>query len=292
MITYPDSFTFISDEVSQDLPTVLAFAQRHGFGGFELRSMFGRAFRDLTTTDIAEIKRATREAGCAVIGCATPVFKCGLTSGTEITEHRDIFRRSLETAQSLGAGLLRVFTFLRRDSVSHARDIARAAEQVSRLQELCAGSRMRIGVENESSCIVGTGEEVRRFLLSGARPELGVIWDPCNTLYVPGYTGGATDGFAEVAARVVHVHVKDASRRNGPTPEARPVGRGDVGWRACFRALIAAGFTGGLSLETHWREKALNPAELHLPGGFGFSAGGEAASEVCLGEIRRILSER
>jgi hypothetical protein len=44
MLSYPASFTFISDEVSQDPAAVVAFALKHGFGGFELRSMCGRHF--------------------------------------------------------------------------------------------------------------------------------------------------------------------------------------------------------------------------------------------------------
>ena len=89
---------------------------------------------------------------------------------------------------------------------------------------------MRIGIENEASCMMATGGETERLLRSAADPRLTVVWDPCNVLYVPGFAGTATQGFAQIAARVGHIHIKDAVR----TPqgaEARKLGEGDVGWK-------------------------------------------------------------
>ena len=110
---FPDNITIISDEVSQDLPVISAFVREFRLPGIELRSLNGRAFKDLTRSDIAEVNTASRAEGWRVVGCATPVFKCDLDDTTAIAAHRDIFKRSLEVAHELNAGLLRVFTFLR-----------------------------------------------------------------------------------------------------------------------------------------------------------------------------------
>ena len=285
---FPSSFTFISDEVSQDPAVVVAFARRHGLAGFELRSMFGRQFRDLTPADIREIRQRTNDAGMRVVSCATPVFKCPLGLAHECEAHRDIFRRSVETAQALDCRLLRVFTFLRRSERATDDDVARAAAEINALLPLCPEG-IRLGVENEASCIVATGEEVGRFLRSDLAPQVGIIWDPCNVLYVSSFTDVATAGFASIGGKLAHVHVKDACReRTGPA--ACPVGRGDVGWPAHFQEIAATGYAGLYSLETHWRRQALDQKELHLPGGYGFSAGGEAASETCLAEIGRMVA--
>ena len=113
MISFPASLTFISDEVSQDPRVVVAFAQRHGFNAIELRSMFGRAFRDLTPNDVSELARILADAGLQVVGCSTPVFKCQLDDAAQRREHVEVFRRSVDVAVALGAPLLRVFAFLR-----------------------------------------------------------------------------------------------------------------------------------------------------------------------------------
>src|SRR5258706_133406 len=111
---FPDSFTFISDEVSQDLAVLRAFVREFQLPGIELRSFAGRAFKDLTREDVAVIAAAARDEGWRIFGCSTPVFKCGIDDTAAIAEHREIFKRSLDVARTLNCDLLRVFTFLRQ----------------------------------------------------------------------------------------------------------------------------------------------------------------------------------
>jgi sugar phosphate isomerase/epimerase len=287
MISYPASCTFISDEVSQDPVAVAAFARRHGFSGVELRSMFGRSFRDLTRADVAEISRILQAHGLRVFGCATPVFKCPLGDTVQTAEHGEIFRRSVEVAVALNAPLLRVFTFLRGARPTDDSELARAASGINGLLEFLP-TGMRIGVENEASCLMATGAETERFLQNGADDRLTIVWDPCNVLYVPGYNGAATEAFPRIAPRVSHIHVKDAARTASGL-EARKLGDGDTGWPAHLAEIARSGYRGLLSLETHWRVKTLEASALHLPGGFGFSEGGEAASEACVVALREML---
>ena len=56
-MTFPEKFTFLSDEVSQDLPVIRAFVREFKLPGIELRSFAGRAFKDLTRDDVAEAIR-------------------------------------------------------------------------------------------------------------------------------------------------------------------------------------------------------------------------------------------
>ena len=83
------AFTFISDEVSQELPVVARFAREFGLGGFELRSFAGRAFKDLTAADVAAVRAVVRAEGWRVVGCASPVFKCALDDAAEIARVND-----------------------------------------------------------------------------------------------------------------------------------------------------------------------------------------------------------
>ena len=287
MISYPKSFTFISDEVSQDPLVVAAFARRHGLAGIELRSMFGRSFRELTRSDVAEIARIMTDEGLKVFGCATPVFKCTLGNAAQKAEHEDVFRRSVEVAAVLGAPLLRVFTFLRGERAPTDSELAQAAGHINQLPTLCP-AEMTIGVENEASCLMGTAGETQRLLGSGADARLTIIWDPCNVLYVPGFNGAATEGFSRIATRVGHVHVKDAVR-TASGGDARKMGEGAVGWKKHFGEIDHSGYRGRFSLETHWRVRKLDATALHLPGGFGFSDGGEPASEACFEAIQAMV---
>ena len=284
---FPGSFSIISDEVSQQIGEVARFVRRFGLSGFELRSLNGRAFKDLTRDDLTSVATLCRGEGWKIHGCATPVFKCALDDAAAIREHEDIFKRSLEAALVLECNLVRVFSFLRRPGVPDAATLECIAAHLRRLGELAAGTGVRIGLENESSCIIGAGDELLRILPLLPVESFGAIWDPCNVLYVPEAGLPVTWPFAQLLPRIVHIHVKDAVRR-APTPMPVPVGLGKVGWGRHLREIARAGYTGLLSLETHWRVQRIDDALLHLPAGHTFSRGGEEASAVCLGNLRAL----
>ncbi len=286
--------TIISDEVSQDIAEVTDFVREFGLPGIELRSMFGRAFKDLTPTDIATIAHTARDEGTRVFGCATPVFKCRLDDAAAIREHLDIFRRSLDIACTLGSDFVRVFTFLRHASpAENQAALPRVAEHLAQLVEIARGMPVRIGVENELSCIVAKEEELKPVFNRLAQPAIGIVWDPCNILYLPDEPPVPRAGFAELAPRVLHVHVKDAVRgmRAGAALPATsvPVGLGDVNWRSHLPEIFRCGYEGLLSLETHWRVAELAEEELHLPSGYAFSRGGAVASRVCMHNLNALI---
>ena len=294
-----DRLTVLSDEISQDLPVVAAFVREFGLKGIELRSAFGRAFKDLTAADLAEVGWTAGSEGWAIYGCATPVFKCELGDTAATREHGEIFRRSLDTAQLLDCKLLRVFTFLRRAGAGPlAVDTAKQiAEHLRPLCDLAAEAGIKVGIENAASCLVGTPAETALLCQQLAHPAAGIIWDPCNVLYVPEWSNpvpgqSAAEALAaayrELAPHIIHVHVKDALRAPGG-PQAAPVGAGHVGWAEQLGAIRESSYSGLISLETHWRKAvALDAHTLHLPGGYGFSAGGEEASRICFSTLRKL----
>jgi sugar phosphate isomerase/epimerase len=283
--------SILTDEVSQDLDAVLRFARDFSLEGIEVRSLFGKAFRDLSQSEIAEIATKCRDAGIGVSGCASPVFKCDLDDQAAIDEHLDLFRRSLEAAQMLGSDLVRVFTFIRRSHPATSDELRRAAEVFPRLLEAAQGSGVRIGIENEASCIVGSGAEMREFLSHlPPDPQLGVVWDPCNVLYLDGTNDPVHVDYPAIADRVCHIHIKDASREGERAAKTCvEIGTGAIDFPAQFRALKADGYRGWITLETHWRNVPLDAETQHLPAGYGFSANAEPASRICMAHLQRLV---
>ncbi len=283
----------LTDEVSQELDVVLRFAREFHLHGIELRSLFGKAFKDLTPAEILTIAERSRDAGLAIAGCASPVFKCDIHSASDIAAHRELFRRAIETAHTLGGNLIRVFTFMRNAHTTTADEIARAADHFPALLEIAEGSGVRVGVENEASCLVATGAEMRDFLARlPAHPQLGVVWDPCNVLYLDGTNDPIRDDFPFIADRVIHFHVKDAARTGTHAAErCVELGTGSLDFPAQIRALQARDYRGWLSLETHWRSVPLDDESQHLPAGHAFSAHAEPASRICMAHLRRWLEK-
>ena len=293
-MNFPSSVVVISDEVSQDLAIIGAFLREFKLPGLELRSFNGRAFKDLTPADVAAVAAASRAEGWRVVGCATPVFKCDLDDTAAVSAHREIFKRSLEVARALDCDLLRVFTFLRTANPGEPAKQRRVAEHLLGLLDLAAGSGVRLGVENEHSCLAASATETAAILAPLPTDRIGAIWDPCNVLYVPGAAAPVPADLELLGSRVIHLHVKDARRRIAPPPgeliaEGTPVGLGEVDWRGHFHVLRANGYRGLLSLETHWRVEKLDDALLHLPAGHAFSHGGETASRTCMHNLRALL---
>lgn len=279
----------ITDEVSQELDDVLRFAADFKLDGIEVRSLFGRAFKDLTRADLELIARKSRDAGLAIAGCASPVFKCNLDAPDEIASHVELFKRSVEAAHILGSDIVRVFTFLRRSHPATSADIERAASHFGKLLDAVRGTNVRIGIENESSCIVANGSETAELWRHlPESPQFGLVWDPCNCLYVDGSNDPIRDDYPLIADRVIHVHVKDA-KRDGARPALKCVelGNGSLDFPAHLRDLKTRGYHGWISLETHWRSIPLDDAIQHLPAGYSFSANAEPASRICMEHLQR-----
>lgn len=289
---FPQSYSFISDEVSQELPVLRQFVREFKLPGIELRSFGGRAFKDLTPADVSAIGAASKEDGWRVFGCATPVFKCAISDQAAIKEHREIFRRSVEAARELGSDLVRIFTFLRESNPLEPKRLEQIKDELRGLADLAKGSGVRIGLENEHSCMTATVEEMQAVLDGLPADQFGAIWDPCNVLYVPGAALPVADNIKQLSSRLFHVHVKDAIQRppvdSSYIAVGMPVGLGDVNWRAHLQALKDVGYKGILSLETHWRLEKIDEKMLHLPAGHAFSHGGEVASRTCLHNLKAL----
>jgi L-ribulose-5-phosphate 3-epimerase len=292
-MTFPSSYSIISDEVSQDLAVIRGFVREFKLPGIELRSMNGRAFKDLTNDDVGSISAAAREEGWKIIGCSTPVFKCEIDDPNGIREHRDIFKRSLDVAHKLDSKLLRIFTFLRKPNPTEPQRLKRVTEELLGLVDIAKGSGVKIGIENEHSCLVGTVDEMLGILTGLPADQVGAIWDPCNVLYVPNAAPPSPQDLTRLGARLFHIHLKDAMRRPAATSGAliavgTPVGIGEVNWRAHLQELQRMGYRGMLSLETHWRLEKIDDSLLHLPAGHAFSHGGEVASRTCYHNIKAL----
>jgi L-ribulose-5-phosphate 3-epimerase len=77
-------------------------------------------------------------------------------------------------------------------------------------------------------------------------PALGVIWDPGNEAVMD--SEPFPGGYDQVRDRVIHVHLKDADEAGN----WRKMGTGIIDYAGQFRALAEDGYTGLLSLETHY----------------------------------------
>jgi len=280
----------ITDEISQDFAHALDVCLEYGAVGAEIRSVWDTRVQDLSDKQVAEMKSILADRGMEVCCIASPFLKCDLGDEQAYEEHLLLLRRCIEIAHAFGTtNLVRVFTFWKKGPLEPVFEhIVKAYEAPLKIAEEMDAV---LGVENEASCYLGTGEEVARFLARFDTPRLAAVWDPANQVHAHG-APPYPNGYEAVRERMVHMHIKDSvwDETEGKARSAA-IGEGDIDLRGQIRALLDDGYEGYVSLETHWRPKALTEEQLNRPGGAAFSSQGEYGSRVCFENLNRIIAE-
>ncbi len=282
----------ITDEVSQDFQRAADVAVEYGLDALEIRSVWNKNPQDLNRDEISRIRGILEDTGLEICGIAGPFFKCELDSPEEIRQHHDILRRCIALGKAVGCDLVRGFTFWRHGV--RAEDVwTRIIAEFEEAARIVETEDAIIGIENEHSTFLGTGQVTGKFLDDLAAPRVKAIWDPLNSLAdAQVYETPFPDGYEAIKKHMIHMHVKDGKRNpEGSEPIFTCVGEGEIGFKAHFEALVQDGYDGYVSLETHWRLTAMEGVDIQRPSGEKFSASGEEASRKCLDYILKAVSE-
>jgi len=234
-----------------------------GMTGAELRVVFGKNILDLSDEEVERARQIVASEGLKVISLSSPLLKCVLPGGPELDTRfqHDVFaskhtfedqprllRRAFDIAHRTGARIIRVFSYWR--TVEPERCFPRIIEALGDLARQAAPEDLIIGLENEHACNVSTGADVARVLAAVDHPNLQAVWDPANA-YVAGEIP-YPDGFSRLPAnRIAHVHAKDCHLVNGQ-PRWGALGCCALDWKGQIAALLDSGYSGYVSLETHW----------------------------------------
>ena len=279
----------ITDEFSQDFERVCATAAELGIPELEIRTAWGKNVLAMSDREIRRLKDVADRHGRRIVCVASPVYKCVLPEGGEVDRrfHHDAFQASfrfdeqprilgtaLEIAARLEAPFVRVFSFWR--TVEPERNFDRIAEILAEGGEVARGTGILLALENEHACHFATGGEIGRVVGLLDPEAYGIVWDPANAC-VAGERA-FPNGFGNVPTeRICHVHAKDCTidSKSGE-PAWCDVGAGHVGWPDQIAALVEEGYSGSVSLETHWGG----------PGGDKYSG-----STICAKSLQRLMRE-
>lgn len=243
-----------------------------GMTGAELRVVFGKNIMDLSDDELNRAMDLLRENKMEVMSIASPLLKCVLPNAPEIDSRfqQDVFgsKHTFEDqprltdhafgiAKKTGARIIRVFSYWRTVAPEKCFDaVVRAMQD---LAAKAAKEDLIIGIENEHACNIATAAESAKLLKAVDHPNLKLVWDPANA-YVSG-ENPFPHGYGLLPKdRIVHVHAKDC-HMEGHKPVWGPLGTRDIDWKGQIAALLADGYKGWLSLETHWPGPAGNKME-------------------------------
>jgi sugar phosphate isomerase/epimerase len=233
------------------------------------------------------MKEVLAKTGLKVCAISSPFFKCSMDKPEEIREHLNGLRRCIALADGLGADLIRGFTFWAKpDTAFDPRAIAARFEEAVKILE---NTGKILVLEADPKVQATNARTLVQVVEAVNSPLVRALWDPGNDIWAPLGEVPYPDGYAAVKSVMAHVHLKDGARKNGKT-EGRPVTRGDVDLEGQFLALIADGYSGYVSLETHYRPAhTISEELLAMPKGAAFSYSGYEATEESLGLWKALL---
>ncbi len=253
----------ITDEYSPDLETALVPMAETGMQGAELRMVWGKNIMDLTDDELKRARQLIQDKGMEVISIASPILKCVLPNSPDVDPRfqHDIFAskhtfedqprlaaHAFDIADLMGARIIRVFSYWR--TVEPEKCFSAIVEALQNMAEQAAARNLIIGLENEHACNIATGAESAKILAAVQHPNLKLVWDPANALCSG--ENPFPDGYSKLPVdRIVHVHTKDCHMEDHK-PVWGPLGTRSIDWKGQIAALRNDGYTGWLSLETHW----------------------------------------
>ncbi len=256
----------ITDEISQDLGHALEIATKEfGLSYVELRGVWNKNIINLDEKETSEVRRLLQKFGLQVTDIASPLFKTDWPGAPtskyspkapqfgadySFAQQGEVLERSIAIAKALGTERVRCFDFWRLDDPKPFREAMDSKLRDTAAQ--VAPKKITLLLENEFACNTATGAEAARTLQAVQSPNFKLNWDPGNAVYRGEIA--FPDGFAKIPKeRMGHMHCKDVARKADGTFEWAAMGRGIIDFVGQFRALVQAGYSGTMSLETHWR---------------------------------------
>ncbi len=236
----------ITDEISQDFEHAIKIASELGAQYVEIRSLWNKNIVYLSDNEVSEMKNIVKKYGLQISTISSPAFKTYINDENGFREHLRILRRAIEFTKSLDLNFTRIFTFWFEGTLD--KYMNKLIERFNHAIDIAKEEGVLLAIENEHSCIIGTGTETRKFLDKLNSKWVKVLWDPANAFFAR--EDPYPTGFKAVKDYIVHVHLKDASVDNGSFV-CKPIGKGSINFKDMFKEMKGADYV--LSLETHYR---------------------------------------
>jgi sugar phosphate isomerase/epimerase len=251
-----------TDELSPDFEETIRLCAELRVEYIEPRGgLFGTNVNKIDMEGAQAMKKIMDQYGVKV-GCIGSGFgKCSLFDEEEWEEHLQIFDRQVAFADLWDVNVIRIFPFWVPEDVDwrgreERPDLDDYLDQiVEKLRGPCERAEkegLYLCLEPEGSTFSGTLPEIRKIIDAVGSDALNVAWDVSNS-----WSYGRVawpDDYPLIKGRVKHLHIKDATfDPNDPTVKTgrTHIDLGEIPWEEIFRVLIADGYDGMASVETH-----------------------------------------
>ena len=235
----------ISDEISQDFEHALKVVKELGVEYVELRTLWNRYVVDFSDSELHEVKSLVERYELGVSHICSPTFKIYIDNDRDYEKHLSILRRAIEITKFFDLEYTRIFTFWWQGSLELYVD--KIVEKFQPAIEMAEKEGIYLIIENEYSCFVGTGNELKLLIDKLKSRWIRVLWDPGNAFFAR--ETPYPHGYSKVRDYVMYMHLKDAGVENGRFV-FKPIGKGMIDYEGQLKDAINKNII--LSLETHY----------------------------------------
>ena len=261
--------SIVTDEVSADFATAVELGTAWGIHDFELRGYGENRAPLLSDYQKTRVREVLDAYDARLVAISPGLFKFPFPStsrnvfpvaaidhtifqdwkhGRDLLDFHlnELLPRAIDFAREFDVRTIVSFGFARGSAIGHlppdelVETIYQAAERVS-----AAG--LTLAIEVEDGFWADTGANTAALLRAVHQPALRVNWDPGNA-----FQAGESpfpEGYAHIRDTIAHVHFKDIVKEANGSFEYRV--EGAIDWSGQIKALVADGYGGFISVETH-----------------------------------------
>lgn len=204
-----------ADEYSPEFARQLEGLAKFNITKTELRGVDGKNVSALTPDEAKNCKKMLDAAGMSLSAVGSPLGKVSLDG--DLDAHFELTRRVCETANILGCGRIRAFSFYdtngRRDEV---------IDRLGRMIEICKSYGVLLCHENEKG-IYGDTPEKCLDLKNVYGDDLGIVFDHAN--FIQCGCEPYPHAFELLGTHVTYMHIKDATADGTVVPAGEGIGR-------------------------------------------------------------------
>ena len=238
----------LSDEMSPVPALSCEMAALYGIHWLELRMWYNyRAPVGMTDRDMQEVRSLADGWGVAYGSISPGLLKIPLESDERQAHVTDIFDKSLDLCDALGARVMVSFTPMVPDERRGQWD-SQLLEEFRVMGDAAQARGITIAIENEPVCVASSAPLVARLVHEIAHPAVKMNWDPGNDASSAQCTG--PEAWPVVSPVLKHIHVKDYPLG---TWHVTDLGEGASDWKWILATLKEHNYPGFLIIEPHGR---------------------------------------
>ena len=231
-----------SDEIDAGIIKQFDVISKLGIKYFEPRVIDGKNVSNLNKYETATLKKIMGCYGITVSSIGSPIGKIKTTD--DFDAHFDLFKNTVEVANTLGAKYIRAFSFFMPENEKPEDYTGFVVEKLGKMVEYAAQNGVVLLHENEKGIYGNIAVRCKTLFEQIKSDNFRAVFDFSNFVECSQDTLEAYD---MLKPYIEYIHIKDCIK-NG---HVVPVGFGDGNVEAILKDLYKNGYDGFLSLEPH-----------------------------------------